>query len=502
MVWTLSRKLILLFLLGITVIFIYFNANQSRVLILHSYDAGYSWTRDINVGLKRVLDKHRNITLRWHYMDTKRHPSLEFKRAAAISARKAIEDYQPNVVIGVDDDAHELALKFFANNPRVRIVYAGINGQVTPYGYDVADNVTGILERKPLKAIRDVAMEIARHRGITTPVRILHLGDSSGSVQRDAEWMDAFDWHPAIFAGSQLVATWQDWQKAVEEAPRRADILVVTNYRHLSSSRQDLNPESHDLISYKGILPWTEAHSAIPLIGTNVFNVEDGAGLALGTSPYEQGEESAEMAVDIIENHRSPKTLPPRSSEQFIVAERQEILIRRGLDLPAVYEAFARATDNFTPTPESSSPTPPASSSTLPADAPPSVSKPKETPTAAHPVLDGAKNATVESTPDITAPRIISTPRSPIPAKDAPPPEPAPTLTTLTFNLQGKISVSVRDAKGKIYVRKTAKTGSQWQIKVPLPAQVQLDGTKGVEILQDEVSIGSITQKTFEVRAR
>jgi ABC-type uncharacterized transport system substrate-binding protein len=62
-------------------------------------------------------------------------------------------------------------------------------------------------------------------------------------------------------------------------------------------------------------------NTSLPSIGGWGFFVEDGGMVSTGVSPFEQGEESAKMAVEIIEKTK--------------------------LKLPKVYEAFARATNNY-----------------------------------------------------------------------------------------------------------------------------------------------------------
>ena len=96
-------------------------------------------------------------------------------------------------------------------------------------------------------------------------------------------------------------------------------------------------------------MEWTEANSTVPVIGTNVFNTEDGAMLSVGVSPYEQGETMAEMARMIIEKHMAPKDIPIRTSHQYVVAFRKSALERRHMTVPQIFEAFARATDNYYP---------------------------------------------------------------------------------------------------------------------------------------------------------
>ena len=96
-------------------------------------------------------------------------------------------------------------------------------------------------------------------------------------------------------------------------------------------------------------MEWTEENSPVPVIGTNPFNTEDGAMLSVGVSPYEQGETMAEMARMIIEKGVAPKAIPIRTSHQYVVAFRKSALERRHMKVPQIFEAFARATENYYP---------------------------------------------------------------------------------------------------------------------------------------------------------
>ena len=153
-----SRRLRIVLAAGFVVVtaalLIWFKLTQPRILVLHSYDVDYSWTRDINTGIHRVLDSQLRYQVHWHYMNTKNHPEKEHKRRAAAIARRAIESINPILIIAVDDDAQEV-VTYLVNDPQVVIVHAGINGEIQPYGYDKARNTTGILERKPTSDLRD-----------------------------------------------------------------------------------------------------------------------------------------------------------------------------------------------------------------------------------------------------------------------------------------------------------------------------------------------------------
>ncbi|TRZ57452.1 MAG: hypothetical protein D4S02_13695 [Rhodocyclaceae bacterium] len=337
-----ERWLIALFVLGSLAVFLWINQTRPRVLILHSYGTDYTWVRDVNIGLKRVLDGKPFFAIRWHYMDLKRYPWPEYKKSAGLRARRAIEDFAPDVVIAIDDDAQKYAAMHYVGHPRIKIVFAGINGSIEPYGYDKASNVAGILERKQLSAVR-LAINDAGIKGPGgQPPRILLIGDTSESVKSDMENIALFDWKPMTIAGKKLAQTFDDWQNIINSAEGQADIIITTNYRKLTRSK-----DSKELVQPDEIVRWTEKHSKVPLIGTNGFYVEDGGMMAIGTSGYEQGEEAAKMAIRIIDSGISPGSIPVVMNAQFVVYLRPALLQYHKITLPPLYEAFARATNSY-----------------------------------------------------------------------------------------------------------------------------------------------------------
>ena len=71
--------------------------------------------------------------------------------------------------------------------------------------------------------------------------------------------------------------------------------------------------------------------------------------LAIGTSPYEQGEVAARLAVEAIDAipQSQPMPRPFSATRQFVVALRGSALHARHFNLPRVYEASARASNKY-----------------------------------------------------------------------------------------------------------------------------------------------------------
>jgi hypothetical protein len=332
--------LIALFLLATLAVTVSYNLNKPRLLVLHSYDPGYAWTRDASEGVQRVLSRYPHFAVRWFYMDTKRYPWPEFKAKTGLAARNAIERWRPDVVILIDDDAQDMVGRHYVNHSRIKLVFAGVNGGVDDYGYTGADNVTGIFERKDLAALKTALLSLQGMPPGRGPLRLIHIADSSGSVAHDEQRFRVFDWSPLQNRPSRLVDDFDAWKQAVREAQTESDFIVTSNYRKIRRSAADSG-----LVPPAEIVAWTLANSRIPVIGTNGFFVEDGGELAIGTSPFEQGEVAARMAAQLLEGQPAAD-IERVSTRQFVVFMRSQRLQARGLTLPPLYEAFARATNN------------------------------------------------------------------------------------------------------------------------------------------------------------
>lgn len=322
---------------------LYSNVTKPRVMILHSYSTDYAWTRDIDVGIHRVADAWSGYAVTWHYMGTKKHSDPNWLRRAGIVARRAIDRAGPQVLIAIDDAAQELAAKYYVNEPNIDIVFAGVNGSVEPYGYIGATNVTGIFERKQMESVKELvlAMEAAKPEPKARP-RLLYILDPSPSLESDRPFIDGYPWGQVDYAGSQRAETYAHWQQLVKESAGKADYLAVANYRMLPRSETD--PK---FVPAAEAMVWTETNSPLPVIGVNVFNVEDGAMISVGVSPYEQGEVAARLAERILEEGIRAGDIPMEMNKMYVIAMRESALLRRGLRLPTVYEAFSRATASY-----------------------------------------------------------------------------------------------------------------------------------------------------------
>ncbi len=336
-----ERTLAMIFLIVMCTFLILHNLDKPRLLILHSYGKDYSWVTDQNEGMQRIFQDKLSYLIKEHYLDTKNKPYPKYMKRAGREARELIEQWKPDLIIACDDDAQELVGKYFVNDPQIKIVFTGIQADYKKYGYDKSNNVTGIFERTPVNGIKETLIELNKNREVKL-TKIFHLSDKSTYSEFVKTEITSFDWQPFKLVNSAEYETFEDWKNAIKKANNEADILLITNYHTIRRSAQDKS-----IVSPKEIIEWTEANSTLPGIGGWGFYVEDGGMLAVGISPYEQGEIAAQIAVDILTGKKQIQKISPQNGKQYIFYMRETNMKEHQLKLPPIYEAFARATNHY-----------------------------------------------------------------------------------------------------------------------------------------------------------
>ncbi|POZ62299.1 ABC transporter substrate-binding protein [Chromobacterium alticapitis] len=333
----------LAFALGFAALVVAHKLHSARILIIHSYDEDYSWVKEENDGLTRFFNKHPEVSLHWHYLDLKRHGDEDSQRAAAAAAANVIARWKPDVLILVDDIAQKLVGARHLNQPDLKIVFAGVNSEPQAYGYDKANNVTGILERKPLRAVDDTLQTLWHNSDGDAGVkpRALLIGDKSFDFAAGLfEYQDFQNqwrhirWMPPVTAD-----TFEEWKMLVLRAPAVADFLLVSDYRQLKRE-----PGGKIFVPPAEAMAWTERNAKIPVLGLTTAATQDGAMMGVATAGYEQGWEAARMAYALTRGVPLSQ-LPIIKGKESMVSIRKSALERRGFEMPFIYEAFARAKD-------------------------------------------------------------------------------------------------------------------------------------------------------------
>lgn len=331
---------LILFSLAALIFIVYFAMTRPVILVVNSYNSQYQWVQEVTIGFNKVIDHKSFYKIDFHYMDTKENPGQKFLEKASKQTLKLIDDLNPEVVVIFDDNAQKIVGKSLVGRKDIKVIYAGLDAPPSVYGYEKngkpVSNVTGIIEMIPLEVMENLITYNVDHGKLPKNPRIAHLADGSFSVLLDDSTLHKLQG----YVTSWLVSSKAQWQKAVLEAHKVCDLLLLSNYQAVFDDKGRQVP-GHELVEF------AVKNAKVPILGLNGFCVVDGANIAVGTSPFEQGRVAAEMLVGMVDFGLTPQDYPPRKAKEFLVYLRPYYGKTPRLEYPPIFESFARATGNY-----------------------------------------------------------------------------------------------------------------------------------------------------------
>ncbi|CAN5475920.1 hypothetical protein BH11PSE11_BH11PSE11_21270 [soil metagenome] len=333
--------LVIVFLLFALSLLGIFNFNKPRILVLHSADRNSMTAKKMDEGIRRVLDKNRQpISTRWHYLGIDTLPDEAHRQDAAKEGKRAIEQFDPDLIIAVDDEAQEYVAKNYAGRTRPKLVFTAIDHDPKEYGYVGAPNVTGVMETLPLAAIRDTLLQA--RQGQATRLAVLGHPGQTGLGQ--VEQVKAFNWAPLNVVSVQTLESFTEWQTAIKAMDGKADALLVLSYEGLHMS-----PSVSKVASRPAVVHWIEENAKPLPLGISVGYVEDGGGLSVAPSPLEMGEVATGYALSWLKAKPGEALQAITNSTRYRVAIRGSTLQTRKVSLPSIYIEAARLDQLYYP---------------------------------------------------------------------------------------------------------------------------------------------------------
>ncbi|MBN1140725.1 MAG: diguanylate cyclase [Deltaproteobacteria bacterium] len=121
--------------------------DRKDILVLHSYDPEFSWTTNVNRGLRDVLRQRRDLgELFVEYMDTKRIFTKRYLNQLYELFRLKYANRSLDLVITTDDNAFDFVREFKTNLfKETPVVFCGVNYMENPDSA-ARENMTGVLE--------------------------------------------------------------------------------------------------------------------------------------------------------------------------------------------------------------------------------------------------------------------------------------------------------------------------------------------------------------------
>jgi len=260
-------------------------SEKKNVLVVMSYEKPSEnlWSKEIKEGIESVLA--RTCELTYFYMDTKKNFDGGPQKAEA--AYSLYLKLRPDGVITADDNAQLMfVLPYLKDKVNTPVMFCGVNAEAEKYGYP-ASNVSGILERGHIRESIALARQLAP--SIKTVGFIAKFSPSGKALLRQVERES--DTYLARFTTFNLVKTIKELVATGEEFKEKVDAI------YMDSMEGILDEEGDPSLNNKKVITILSNTYMKPIIGANLYHIEQGALCAVVKTGQEQGKTAAEMLL-------------------------------------------------------------------------------------------------------------------------------------------------------------------------------------------------------------
>ncbi|MCG8549594.1 MAG: response regulator, partial [Desulfobacterales bacterium] len=268
-------------------------AASKRILILHSYHKGFSWTDNVEAGIRSVLDGS-SFEMYSEYLDSKRWPPEAAGAHMLEYLNQKYKNFPIDLVILSDNNAltflQHYKQTFF---PGVPIVFCGINNFQPSLLDGFKDRITGVVEKTDpagtLQLIRMLQPKAEKLYIITgtTP--------TGAVVQKEVEAAlkaDNFGFAPVWLSGLSTVELQKDLAAVSLE-----DAVLLVLFNRDKAGVYYSNEAAARLI---------DRATFAPVYGMWDFYLDHGIVGGMLTSSRDQGQTAGKLAVEILTKNKIP----------------------------------------------------------------------------------------------------------------------------------------------------------------------------------------------------
>lgn len=269
---------------------------KSRVLIIHSYHSGLTWTDAIMNGIRDTFAaSDPGIQISAEYLDSRRYPKSDLSRRIREFLLEKLNGTTPDLVMVSDNNALELVLeqrnRLF---PGIPIVFCGIN-DFSPAMISSCPDITGVAE--DLSIVETVNLALRLHPDTGEVVVIGRTTVAADRYNRDS-FIAALPRVPSHLK----VTFWDDLPgpelKSRLEKLESGTVLFINGLITDQSGRQ---------MMYGETTKWISQYSKVPAY--SFWEVYLGYGIVGGklVSGYRQGRMAGQLALRILRGERADR---------------------------------------------------------------------------------------------------------------------------------------------------------------------------------------------------
>lgn len=273
-----------------------FDGTPIRILHVMSYHTPWRWTEGQLEGFKAGLGDVK-AEYKVFELDTKRYSDAGQQAERGQAARAVVEQWAPQVIYTTDDDAQELVTRHYFNTPIV-LVFSGVNKSPEHYGFDRANNVTGVVEHEHFTE----SVQLLK-RVVPTMKRLVVVLDDAPMWGPVVERMKAAKLPPDVSVVAwDTIRTFDEYKQRIMAYPEKADAIAligIFNFKDAAGKN----------VPYQDVQRWTAEHSSLPDLSFWVDRVHHGTLVAVTVSEREQGLAAGRLARQILVDGKSPRDL-------------------------------------------------------------------------------------------------------------------------------------------------------------------------------------------------
>lgn len=301
-------------------------AENPRVLVLHSYHVGFTWSDHITSGIQNVFRKQApQAELLFEYMDEKRRNDPEYFDIYHRFLQQKYLNQKIDVIIASDDRAFDFLLgrgkDLFIETP---VVFCGVNGYEPRKHRESSREITGVVESIDIRSTLEIALQLHPRTRVVAYVTDTSLPGIAVKMAAE-EVFNTFD-DPIHFKFMEH----KNMDQLKEEVSRLPHNSIVLAF--IFNRDQWGRIWSHEY-NLERMVSWCQ----VPIYSVWEFYLGHGIVGGMLTSGVAHGEAAAQMAMKILKGEKASNIpvrikSPNRFMFDYIQMKRFGININ---DLPA-----------------------------------------------------------------------------------------------------------------------------------------------------------------------